>query len=127
MPAELVEEVWEEMCAKYRSKIRDSSVTPNLSSSLLSKRKREDAVAAQTSNPQDKDSNWEQKSHSARELEKLLSTWDWDQNEETDYLNSLLAHSQWLLAKNQLDRVLLFCTPPTSLTQKSGWLLTENY
>jgi hypothetical protein len=116
MPAELVEEVWEEMCAEYRTKkCRDCPRPHNVASpAALSKRKLNASVPLELS-PSTAGTKsmaaaavvsqgWEQRSASAQELETLLSGWKWGED-CIDQLNSLLTHAEWLLSRNRLDRV----------------------
>jgi hypothetical protein len=105
MPSELVEEVWEEMCAKYRSGSKDRPLAATLpsSSSVVSQNKEEVEV-------EEVAQRWELMVHHTHDLEDRLSAWSWEENGGAK-MTSLVTHAQWLISKNQLDKV----RPPSLL------------
>jgi hypothetical protein len=105
MPSELVEEVWEEMCAKYRSKFSDCPLRPNFQTPPLSHnnkklKKEEEAKEELVGVPE----RWELQSYHTQDLEELLSAWSWEENEVAQ-IDSLKTHAHMLVSKDQLDKV----------------------
>jgi hypothetical protein len=79
-----MDEVWEEICTTYQSKIAPTSNTPPKESETILSHRR----------------------YSGKEVEEILTRWQWndDPNPSTEF-DSLLSYAHWLVEKNQLDKV----------------------